>query len=131
MSGLIKENFRDPFYQDAQCAVYRCVVGKHNYALMHNHVTNMMKDRDRYKYHLLGLVGVLINKKIPREDAYFCSSFVASVLEQSSFQPMNKPSYFVTPADFETALSSQEIYRGTVSGYLNKLELERSGSIVA
>ncbi len=122
MGGFINENFKDPFYNQAYCAVYRCSVGNHNYAKMHDHVADMMRNRERYKYHLLGLVGVLVNKRIHREDAYFCSHFVASVLEKSSYQPIDKPACFVTPGDFELSLSSQEIYRGTVSGYLNELQ---------
>jgi hypothetical protein len=119
IGGLVKENFKDPFYHQAECAVYRCLVGAYNYTKMYDHVSEMMNNRERYKYHLLGLVGVLINKQIRREDAFFCSHFVASVLEKTNAFPLNKPSYFVTPADFEYFLSSQEIYRGKVSGYLS------------
>lgn len=118
VGGLIKENFKDPFYCQSDCAVYRCLVGDRNYTTMYDYVSDMMNDRERYKYNLLGLVGVLINKRIPREDAFFCSHFVASVLEQTNAISFNKPSYFVTPADFEQFLSSQEIYRGKISDYL-------------
>lgn len=131
LSGFIQENFQAPFLHQAHCAVYRCKVGSHNYERMYQFVTEMRKNRERYKYHLLGLIGVLINKRIPRQDAYFCSHFVASVLEQSSFRPLNKPAHFVTPEDFANTLSSNEIYRGTVSGYFNQFHNERQRGLTA
>jgi hypothetical protein len=118
--GLIQENFREPFYHHANCAIYRYYVGDQNYAAMHGHVTEMMSNKDRYKYDLIGLFGILLKKRFPRENAYFCSQFVASVLEKTGYDAIGKPSYFVTPGDIGLSLSSNEIYRGTVSDYINK-----------
>lgn len=89
---------------------------------MRHYVSSMLNNPERYKYHLLGLVGILLKKRITRQDAFFCSHFVASVLEQSNYRPINKPSYFVTPEDFELSLSSHEIYRGSLSGYMNRVQ---------
>jgi hypothetical protein len=131
LSGFVQENFQDPFLHQARCAVYRCKVGSGNYARMHQYVSEMRKNPERYKYHLLGLIGILIHLRIPRQDAYFCSHFVASVLEQSSFRPLDKPAHFVTPEDFALSLSSNEIYRGTVSGYMNQLPKEQQRTLTA
>ena len=117
-AGFVQENFADPFYEDAPCAVYRLRVGENGRAEMRSLVNEMKRHPDRYRYHLLGLIGVLIRRRIPRENAYFCSHFVASLLERGDCRPVDKPSYFVTPADFESALEADQIYRGTVSGYL-------------
>ena len=121
-AGFIQENFADPFYKNASCAIYRLQVGENACAKMRRLVSEMKRQPERYRYHLLGLIGVLIRCKIPRENAYFCSHFVASVLEQGECHPVDKPAYFVTPADFEQALSVQQIYRGTVSGYLARFQ---------
>ncbi|WP_372633178.1 hypothetical protein [Cohnella sp.] len=117
-AGFVQENFADPFYEDAPCAVYRLRVGESARAEMRRFVNEMKRQPDRYRYHLLGLIGVLIRRKIPRENAYFCSHFVASALERGEWRPVDKPAYFITPADFEQSLSAQQIYRGTMSGYL-------------
>ncbi|WP_205622737.1 hypothetical protein [Paenibacillus wynnii] len=118
IAGLIQENFVDPFYNGADCAIYRLRVSREEYDTMHNHVTGMMQNQERYKYHLLGLVGVLLNVKIDREDAYFCSHFVASLFEDTEFHPVNKPSCFVTPEDFALSLCPHKIYSGKLSYYL-------------
>jgi len=117
-SGFIQEDFENPFYDRAPCAVYRIRVGELAYERMRRQAHDMRNNPERYKYDLLGLFGVLLRKRIPRRNAYFCSSFVASMLERQFGGLLGKPSYFVTPADFEAAFAANEIYRGTLSGYL-------------
>lgn len=79
----------------------------------------MMQNQERYKYHLLGLVGVLLNIRIDRENAYFCSQFVASVLEETTVHPVAKPSCFVTPEDFALSLNAHKIFSGKLSYYMH------------
>lgn len=118
VAGLIQENFIHPFYSSSKCSIYQLRVSAAEYDAMYNHVQGMMKHQDRYKYHLLGLIGVLLNVKIDRENAYFCSHFVASLFENTTFQPVNKPSCFVTPEDFAHSLCAHKIFSGKLSYYV-------------
>ncbi|MBW4083455.1 hypothetical protein [Paenibacillus sp. S150] len=120
VAGLIRENFVHPFYSSADCAIYQLRVSKTEYETMYNHVKGMMDHQERYKYHLLGLIGVLLNVKINREDAYFCSHFVASVFEESAVHPVAKPSCFVTPEDFAASLCAHKIFSGKLSCYMRR-----------
>lgn len=120
IGGLIREDFSNPFYSGADCAVYRLTVSAKEYDAMYSHVMGMMQHQDRYKYHLLGLIGVLLNIKINRENAYFCSHFVATVLEESKKHPVDKPPCFVTPEDFAMNLCPHKIYSGKLYYYLRK-----------
>lgn len=122
VAGLIHENFIDPFYSSANCAIYQLRVSNTEYETMYNHVQGMMQHQERYKYHLLGLIGVLLNIKIDREDAYFCSHFVASLFEEITFQPVDKPSCFVTPEDFASSLCAHKIYSGKLSYYMRRTQ---------
>ncbi|ULO06448.1 hypothetical protein H1230_26080 [Paenibacillus sp. 19GGS1-52] len=133
VAGLIQENFIDSFYSDADCAVYLLRVSAKEYDTMYDHVQGMMQNQERYKYNLLGLVGVLLHIKIDREDAYFCSHFVASVFEETKVQPVDKPSCFVTPEDFALSLCAYKIFSGKLSYYLGRAELtsDRSAASVA
>ncbi|XID94646.1 hypothetical protein ACF3MZ_09095 [Paenibacillaceae bacterium WGS1546] len=121
IAGFIQEDFKDPFYRSASCAVYRIPVDHEAYEKMRHHIAEMKRRPERYKYHLLGLIGVLIRKRIPRENAYFCSHFVASVMEQNGCRPVDKPAHFVTPGDFEQSLTAHQVYRGTISEYFSRL----------
>ncbi len=120
-AGLIRENFVHPFYSSADCAIYQLSVSKTEYEKMYNHVKGMMEQQDRYKYHLLGLIGVLLNVEINRENAYFCSHFVASVFEESAVHPVAKPSCFVTPEDFASSLRAHKIFSGKLSYYMRRV----------
>ncbi|MFC4597833.1 hypothetical protein [Cohnella hongkongensis] len=121
-AGFIQENFKHPFYGQASCAVYRIRVGERGFEQARRLIGEMKQNPERYKYHLLGLIGVLLRRRIPRENAYFCSHFVASVLERCGCRPVDKPACFITPGDFEQSLSGEQIYRGTIAGYLSRYE---------
>ncbi|WP_249897129.1 hypothetical protein [Paenibacillus sp. PK3_47] len=121
-AGLIRENFIHPFYNNADCAIYQLRVTDEEYETMHNHVMSMMQHQDRYKYHLLGLIGVLLNVKFDRADAYFCSHFVASLFEETALRPVAKPSCFVTPEDFAASLCAHKIFSGKLSYYLQRVQ---------
>ena len=119
--GLVRENFRAPFFRSSECAVYRCRVSSGNYERMHNMVKEMMLNQNRYKYNLLGLLGLLFRLHIDRADAYFCSHFVATVFERAGLRPVNKPAHLVTPEDFANSGLLQEIYRGPLQGYISDM----------
>lgn len=119
--GLVRENLRAPFFRTSECAVYHCRVSVDDYQRMYNLVTEMMRDQDRYKYNLLGLLGILFRIHIDRADAYFCSHFVATVLERAGLNPVNKPPHLVTPEDFSNSSHFNEIYRGPLHGYLTNM----------
>ncbi|WP_238652526.1 hypothetical protein [Paenibacillus piscarius] len=120
IAGLIHENFIHPFYRSADCAIYQLRVTTEQYEKMYNHVQGMMQNQERYKYHLLGLIGVLLNIRFDRENAFFCSHFVASVLEETAVQPVAKPSCFVTPEDFASSLCAHKIFSGKLSYYMRR-----------
>lgn len=125
-AGMIRENLRDPFYSAAECAIFRLPVSEDEYRRVRVRVDAMMAERDRYGYSLLGLAGVLLGRKLHRKNTFFCSHFVASVLEDTAFYRFGKPSCFVTPGNLEQAYRSYEIYRGKLSGYLGTAPLVHS-----
>lgn len=122
IGGLIRENFRDSFYRDSECAIFQLKVTSEEYDRMYSLVQSMMSEQERYKYHLLGLLGVLLNVRLEREDAYFCSQFVASVLEQGECSPVAKPACFVRPDDFSAALRTRRIYKGKLVPFVRNAQ---------
>lgn len=116
--GLIRENMHSPLFHTAECAIYRCSISLEEHKHMYQLVQRMMSHQYRYKYNMLGLLGVLIKKEFNREDAYFCSQFVAYVLEQSNLHLVNKPAYLVEPCDFAKSPRLEEVYKGKLKHYL-------------
>lgn len=118
LAGLVREDYSSPFFHASNCAIYTLSVTTEQYDQMHRLVRNMMKKQHTYKYHLLGLIGVMLQVELRRENAYFCSQFVSHVLGHGGALPVRKPAHFVIPSDFENTDILKEVYRGNLWDYI-------------
>ncbi|WP_141502601.1 hypothetical protein [Paenibacillus luteus] len=116
-AGFVKEDVRGEFFEHSTCALYRCTISHCAYINIRNQIHYMEKNRDQYKYNLLGMLGIMLNIEMKRDYAYFCSQFVASVFEESGVNLVNKPSLFVTPADLENTTLLELVYNGKLHAY--------------
>lgn len=123
VGGFVREDMQSPFFLHADCAVYRCMLDEFEYRHIANRIEEMKRSPERYKYHLLGLFGVLLNTRVEADDAYFCSQFVASVFEQGGHPLVDKPACLVTPGDLAQSPRLQLLYSGKLGHY------QRSNSI--
>ncbi|CAH1200463.1 hypothetical protein PAECIP111893_01387 [Paenibacillus plantiphilus] len=118
IGGFVREDMTSEMFDRATCALYYCSVSKKTYDKIRMHIEEIERNEHRYKYNLLGLFGVLINKRIVRKNAYFCTQFVASILEENGVLVSSKPSDLVTPSDIEQAKALNQVYRGSLQGYM-------------
>ncbi|WP_042170827.1 hypothetical protein [Paenibacillus gorillae] len=117
--GFVKENMRGQLFEQASCALYRIRINQSEYVRMRNLIEYMERNRDQYRYNLLGVVGLLFNIQMKREYAYFCSQFVASVFAESGVQLCNKSPLMVTPGDLENTPVLELVYQGTLRSYMD------------
>jgi hypothetical protein len=115
--GFVKEDMSNQFFQRAQCAVFSCTVTKIEYELMKEFVKRIEDTQEQYKYNFLGLFGVLFEKTIERESAYFCSQFVATVFRSGGRSIVNKPPSLISPKDIYSSSDLNFIYEGTLMYY--------------
>lgn len=120
VGGFVREDMTSELFGRATCALYYCSVDKKTYDRIRKHIEEFERNEHQYKYNLLGLFGVLLNKRIVRKNAYFCTQFVASVLEENGVLVSSKPSDLVTPADIERAKALSQVYRGSLQSYMTK-----------
>ncbi|MNP41643.1 hypothetical protein D3C76_1353570 [compost metagenome] len=73
-----------------------------------------------YKYSVWGLVGVAFNRAWSRENAYFCSQFVATVLQENGAVRLEKPPALTTPGDLAALEELAPIFRGPVRQLLEQ-----------
>ena len=76
-----------------------------------------IRSRQKYLYNLLGVFGIVLNEPVEFSNSYFCSQFVAEILERSGIKLWNKLPALVTPDDFRQCESLQLIYEGKLSEY--------------
>lgn len=131
IGGFVEEDLQGRLFGGASCALYRCTVSTLVYEQMRKRVEQMLNEKQRYKYNLLGLFGVMLNLKLERQYAYFCSQFVASVFEENGINLTGKPSALVTPGDLAQSPSLRLIYRGEVSDLLHSSAFQMNKALSA
>ncbi|MCH1627906.1 hypothetical protein [Fredinandcohnia quinoae] len=118
IGGFVKENLQAGLFKEAKCAIYSCTISEDQFEKMIIRIKQIEEQKQRYKYNLLGLFAVAINKEFKRENAYFCSQFVATVLNDSCVIQIRKPLSLVTPHDLLDSSLFQLVYQGNLADYL-------------
>ncbi|WP_187385748.1 hypothetical protein [Gorillibacterium timonense] len=119
VGGFIKENLHNELFRDATCSLYSCQVEEEAYQRMKERVRRMEQSADRYKYNLLGVFAIMLKLEMERHDAFFCSEFVAWLLEDGGIKAVDKPACRVTPADLAEGRAFVPLYEGELQSYLN------------
>lgn len=120
IGGFVKENTQGSLFNQADCAIYSCTVTNIQMKRMKHYVHRIEANKHLYKYNFLGLFALLINKQIKRDRAFFCSQFVATLLDRCDVIHFDKPLTFVTPYDLQAAPKVKLIYQGKLAEYLNE-----------
>ena len=119
-AGFIREdvNFGTyRYFEDTRCLILKLEVSDEEYKNIREKVESFEMNKDRFSYNLLGLIGILMSHPIHNNDSYFCSQFVAEVLQDSGVQLWNLPPALVTPVDFFIHRRFEFVYEGKLYDY--------------
>ena len=116
-AGFVKEDVRGEFFEDSMCALYRCRLSETEYNNIRSQVMHFIQHQERYKYNLIGMLGVLFNIEMKREYSYFCSQFVATVFERSGINLVDKSPLLVKPGDLQNTPHLELVYQGKLHSY--------------
>lgn len=119
IGGFVKENMNAKIFKYAGCAIYSINVTKEQYNRMQAKVREIETEKDAYRYNFIGLLAVAAHVDLEREYAYFCSQFVATILQAGGIQVCQKPIYFTSPSDIQMYSELQLEYEGALRVYLN------------
>ncbi|WP_077298160.1 hypothetical protein [Virgibacillus pantothenticus] len=120
IGGFVREDIRSDFLKKSDCAVYRFNVSDEEREQILHHINQIEREKDRYRYNFIGLIGILLQIEINRKCAFFCSQFVATVLKNAGAFQIKKPTCFVTPEDIRSHEGMQLIYEGRLGDYPNR-----------
>ncbi|OZU87084.1 hypothetical protein CIL03_18480 [Virgibacillus indicus] len=120
IGGFVKEDIQSEFMRHSTSAIYSYQVSEMEYEAILCRIKEIEAVKDSYKYNFIGLLGVLFQIEINRKDAFFCSQFVATVLNDLENFSLLKPPCFITPADIRTHKGMQLIYQGILGEYQPK-----------
>lgn len=86
----------------AKYSIYVYMANKEEYNSMKRFINNIKAKLSNFKYNMLGALRLIPNQRLFGKestiaDKYFCSEFVASVLDSGNKELLNKPSYMFRP----------------------------------
>lgn len=118
------------YFSETTCSIFSLEVDRGVYYRMKKVIRQFEKEKDKYVYSFIGLLGVIIKVPIEREYGYFCSQFVATVLEKSGLNLFDKQPGLVTPNDFMKLKGLNHIYTGKLSDYHKEISLKNYNGFV-
>jgi hypothetical protein len=119
-AGFIEEDINGGIfgkYRSTTCSIYRLRITEQQYIRLREEVEVFKQNKDNYSYNFLGLIAAALNIPVRAKQRYFCSQFVAYVLEQSGIKIFNKNYALVKPRDIRLNPRLKAIYRGRLAEY--------------
>lgn len=119
--GLIVEKItryvrpdRDPF----PCQLYELEVSEKTYACVKCLLEKCVEHKDRFSYSKLGVVLCLLRIPFRRKYKYFCSQFVADILQHTQAAQLKKDPTLYHPGDFRKMPGMRLHFQGNLLGLM-------------
>ncbi|MGX7376200.1 hypothetical protein ACWOFO_03325 [Carnobacterium maltaromaticum] len=117
-AGLIQENLTNCFFnyhKDTPCTLYELKVSESVFMQARREVQQMVIEKKQYRYNIIGLVCCKLSILYQREKYYFCSQFVAEILEKSQAVILPKPAELIRPIDCISLIPGNCLFTGKIS----------------
>jgi len=128
-AGFVREQMNAGIFaalKDTTCIVYELMVDEETYERIEREIQRFEQEAPKYKYNLIGFLNFLIRRPLPRKSAFFCSEFVATVLERAGVSLLRRPPGLTAPHDFMAVRALRPIYEGPLSAYRPPLPHSRA-----
>jgi len=83
---------------------------------MQTKVRQIEEKKELYKYNFLGLIAIMLKYNLKRKNAFFCSQFVATILNEKKGILEKSPSQ-CTPQDLLAVNKLELVYKGNLILY--------------
>ena len=119
IAGFVKENFAEGIFREAKCSIFSWKVTDGEFERIRSKIRQIEYNKKQYRFNFIGLFGVAVNKGIDRERAFFCSQFVATVLNEGDLPIFTVSPSLVQPHHFSKVACFQDVYEGDLQTYLD------------
>ena len=116
-AGMIREDSPAGFFArhpETPCALYRLELPDKVSARVLRIVERMFQKHKKYRYSIIGTALCGLDIAHERRYYYFCSQFVADVLEKAGALNLPKEPSLMMPTDYEHMPELQKVYQGPV-----------------
>lgn len=117
-AGLVEENLYDgvfAMYPKSRCLIYKINITDEQFVFLQTEIDKFFKNKDNYKYSILGTVTAYFNKPYKREHYYFCSQFVSELLINSGIYKTDKLPEVIKPMELLEIDNIELIYEGFIN----------------
>ena len=118
-AGLVEEQVT-VHRRAVPCCLYELKVSDAVYFRLRRQLRSMYAQREEYHYSVLGAFACYFNLALSRRHHYFCSQFVAQLLEDCGAVELPKPPSLLRPADFCQLKALQPVHQGPLEGILTQ-----------
>jgi len=115
IGGFITEVVNEGIFKDypqTECAIYAKQVDNAAYNRVCAALEKFITNPEKYRYNLMALVGIIINKPFSSRNNNTCAEFVAKILDESGIYTFNKPFSLVRPDDILNIPNLNLLYEG-------------------
>ena len=124
-NGMVDENIFDSVYKKnaskIRYSLYVYMATADEYDAMRGFVDELLGKRSKLKYNILGLTNFIFGRGSEREDKFFCSEFVASVISAGNDKIFNKKPYMTSPYMLAKNKNFVFIKTGILKNYDSKI----------
>lgn len=116
-AGFIRETLGSGYYGRhcaMPCALYAMDVSDASYAKMQRLIEEMQSEANCYRYNLMGLLLCRLKLAHERGRHFFCSQFVARMLQQSGAARLPKAASLMRPMEIAQLSGMRLLYRGAL-----------------
>lgn len=118
-AGLVEEQVT-VYRRAVPCCLYELKVSEESYARLRRKLSSMYVQREEYRYNILGVFACYFNLPFQRRRHYFCSQFVAGLLEECGALELPKPPALLRPSDFCGVKGLRPVHQGALEGILGR-----------
>lgn len=118
-AGLVEEQVT-VYRRTVPCCLYELEVSEDAYLLLRQKLCSMYVQREEYHYSVLGVLACWLNLSFQRKHHYFCSQFVAGLLEDCGAVELPKPRTLLRPVDFCGVEGLRPVHQGPLEGILTQ-----------
>lgn len=118
-AGLVHEKQNEGTYKrfkKTKAAIYSIEVDDEQYVIIRNTIHSMYKNRNKYKFNIIGLLAIGFNKSVKFKNWFYCAEFVKYVLDQAGVE-LGLSDKMIRPENFKYIENKELEYYGLFRKY--------------
>lgn len=104
-------------FQNAGVEIYSLKVTESQYKKIKKSINRIKRHKKEYKFNVIGLFAIAFNKKINKDNTFYCAEFVKYLLDTSDIN--NDLPELIRPENFRKLSGANLEYTGTLKEYIN------------